>query len=147
MIDICILCLFFLLHYILILRMYFRWALVTAQKLHLIVWRSWRRFVLIIVQYQVNHCMSELTFVKSIWYQGSVSILIYRFSSTCIPVIKLRQSHDCLIIMMEMPMPGKMFFILKRDWLYKANWMLLCSCKGFLNFSHCQWGLLQCNKL
>ena len=36
------------------------------------------------------------------------------FTSITIPMIKVRQSHDCLVLIMVIPIPGKMVFILKQ---------------------------------
>ena len=37
------------------------------------------------------------------WDQGDDSIKIYRLTSIGIPIIKVRQSHDCVIFIMEVP--------------------------------------------
>ena len=46
--------------------------------------------------------------------QGAVSIWRCRLTSTEIPMIKLISSHDCLIFITGIPIPGKTVFILKQ---------------------------------
>ena len=46
-------------------------------------------------------------------HQGPNSIKICRLTSIGIPIIKIRWSHDCLIFIMEIPIPGRTVFILR----------------------------------
>ena len=55
----------------------------------------------------------------SVASRGVVSIDEYHLTSIGIPIIKIRQSHNCLIIIMQIPIPGrgKIIIPMYRSWL------------------------------
>ena len=46
--------------------------------------------------------------------QGTISIYICRLTNIGIPILVIRRSHDSLIFIMEIFIPGKTVFILRR---------------------------------
>ena len=52
---------------------------------------------------------------------GSLNINMPYKDNIGIPIIKIRQSHDCLILIMGIPIPGKMVFLLKQIQVIQFN--------------------------
>ena len=56
---------------------------------------------------------------------------IKHLTNTGIPIIKIRRSEDRLIFVMEITVPGKTVFVLKRGHLYASvNCAIAGSCNG-----------------
>ena len=62
---------------------------------------------------------------------GCLLIQTCRLTSTGIPIVMIRQSHNCLIFVMEIPIPWKTLFILRQgpgcsdqSWAVTVDWLL-----------------------
>ena len=62
-------------------------------------------------------------------YLGSVLIWIFGLTTKGIPIVKIRWSHDHLIFIKQIPIPGKMVFIFR--WLPGWEWLSFLMTGGY----------------
>ena len=93
---------------------------------------SWRHYDPVIMNYQWNRQNSFVQFIKE---QGFFSIQRCRLTGIGIPIInmiKITRSHDRLIFMMEIPLPGNTPLYwdgVLCEWAYEGRWL-------YPNFTH-----------